>query len=360
MKKIKQIIIGSILLLSINSLFAQNVKLASAFSKSYAAEKNKDYDAAIKALTDSYENTSYEENLRLGWLYYKAGKNKESATYYQNAVKLMPYSIEAKTGLIYPVYAQNQMDELENVYKKILEVDPLDVNSNYQLGYIYYNKKNYDLAKKQFEKIINLYPSGYEPYLRDTWQQINKSEKQSDKVIAAFAKSYDFEYKKDYASAITALKDIYDPKYYDVNLRMGWLNYLSGLNKEAIKYYQIAIDLKPNAIEPRFGINYPLGALGNYDDISKQNKKIVEINPQNSYAKYGLGSYYYSKNDYSAAYQYLEKVVNLYPFSYDGLILYAWANYKTGKTAEAKLLFNKVLMLAPGDTSALQGLALIK
>ncbi len=360
MKKIKHILLGSIIFMSINSTFAQNLKLAGAFSKSYAAEKIKDYDAAIKPLTDAYDNTSYEENLRLGWLFYKAGKNKESMNYYQTAVKLMPYSVEAKTGLIYPVFADNQIEELEGVYKKILEIDPLEINSNYQLGYIYYNKKNYDLAKKQFEKIINLYPSGYEPYLRDTWQQLNKTEKPSDKIIAAFAKSYDFEYKKDYLSAMNSLKDIYDPKYYDVNLRLGWLNYLAGLNKEAIKYYQIAIDLKPNSIEPRFGINYPLTALGNYDEISKQNKKIVELNPQNSYANYGLGAYYYAKNDYTSAYQYLEKVVNLYPFSYDGLILYAWANYKTGKTAEAKLLFNKVLMLSPGDTSALQGLALIK
>ena len=213
MKKIKHIFIAGVLLISINSTFAQNLKLASAFSKSYAAEKNKDYEAAIKALTDNYEAASYEENLRLGWLYYKAGNNKESANSYQIAAKLMPYSVEAKTGLIYPVYAQNQMEELENVYKKILEIDPLDINSNYQLGYIYYNKKSYDLAKKHFEKIINLYPSGYEPYLRDTWQQLNKSEKPTDKIIAAYAKSYDLEYKKDYAGAMAAIKEIYDAKY---------------------------------------------------------------------------------------------------------------------------------------------------
>ena len=192
------------------------------------------------------------------------------------------------------------------------------------------------------------------------FMSINSTFAQNLKLAGAFSKSYAAEKIKDYDAAIKPLTDAYDNTSYEENLRLGWLNYLAGLNKEAIKYYQIAIDLKPNSIEPRFGINYPLTALGNYDEISKQNKKIVELNPQNSYANYGLGAYYYAKNDYTSAYQYLEKVVNLYPFSYDGLILYAWANYKTGKTAEAKLLFNKVLMLSPGDTSALQGLALIK
>ncbi len=360
MKRIKNILLATVLSISINSAFAQNQKLTNAFSKSYDFEKSKDYETAIKALQDDYVSTSYEENLRLGWLYYKDGKNKESENYYRIAVKLMPYSVEAKTGLIYPVYAENNMTSLEEVYKKILEVDAFDINSNYQLGYINYNKKNYSDAKKYFEKIINLYPSGYEPYLRDTWTQINKQDKPSDKIVNAFNKSYDFESKGDYASAMASLKDIYNPKYYDVNFRLGWLNYLSGLYKESTKYYQIAIDLKPASIEPQIGIKSPLIALGNYDEVSKHNKKIIEVDPQNSYANYGLGAYYYSKNDFASAYQYLEKVVNLYPFSYDGLILYAWANFKTGKTAEAKLLFNKVLMLAPSDTSALQGLALIK
>ena len=72
-------------------------------------------------------------------------------------------------------------------------------------------------------------------------------------------------------------------------------------------------------------------------------------------------SYDYEKNkDYTSAYKYFEKVVNLYPFGYDALLMYAWTNFQTGKTREAKILFNKVLMLSPGDTSALEGLGLIK
>jgi Flp pilus assembly protein TadD len=52
-------------------------------------------------------------------------------------------------------------------------------------------------------------------------------------------------------------------------------------------------------------------------------------------------------------------VVNLYPFDYDGLLMYAWSNLQIGKFKEAKILFNKVLMLSPNDKSALEGLAII-
>jgi len=53
-------------------------------------------------------------------------------------------------------------------------------------------------------------------------------------------------------------------------------------------------------------------------------------------------------------------VVNLYPFGYDGLLMFAWTNLKAGKLREAKILFNKVLMYSPGDKSALEGLSYIK
>jgi Flp pilus assembly protein TadD len=38
----------------------------------------------------------------------------------------------------------------------------------------------------------------------------------------------------------------------------------------------------------------------------------------------------------------------------------AWTNFRLTKYKEAKQLFNKVLLLAPNDASALEGIALIK
>jgi Flp pilus assembly protein TadD len=40
--------------------------------------------------------------------------------------------------------------------------------------------------------------------------------------------------------------------------------------------------------------------------------------------------------------------------------MFAWTNYKLGKYREAKLLFQKVLLLSPDDASAKEGLNLIK
>jgi len=56
---------------------------------------------------------------------------------------------------------------------------------------------------------------------------------------------------------------------------------------------------------------------------------------------------------------YFQKLTELYPFDYDGLLMYAWTNLKLGKTREAQALFDKVLLRSPRDTSALHGLQLL-
>lgn len=183
---------------------------------------------------------------------------------------------------------------------------------------------------------------------------------QSEKLSEAFSQSYQYENKADYTKAISTLKSVYDEKSYEINLRLGWLHYEAGLFTESMAYYQKAIDLMPYSIEAKLGYVYPASALGNWDPVMTQYKRILEADPQNSTVNYRIGMIYYGKKDYQNAYKHFQKVVNLYPFGYDALLMFAWTNYFTGKTKEAKVLFNKVLLVSPGDSSALEGLGLIK
>jgi tetratricopeptide (TPR) repeat protein len=176
----------------------------------------------------------------------------------------------------------------------------------------------------------------------------------------AFSKSYQYKNRGNFTDAITTLKTVYQEDSYEINLRLGWLNYLGGFFTESTAYYQKAIKLKPYAIEAKFGFVYPAAALGNWDQVIAQYQEILKIDPQNTIANYRMGSIYYGKLDYATAEKYLEKVVNLYPFDYDSNILYAWTNLKLGRNREAQVLFHKVLLMRPKDSSALEGMGLIK
>lgn len=176
----------------------------------------------------------------------------------------------------------------------------------------------------------------------------------------AFQKSYIQEATGEFSAAAGSLKKVYDEDSYEINLRLGWLTYLSGNFTEAKAYYNNAISLMPYAIEARFGLVYPAAAMGNWTEVIKQYEKILEISPNNSIALHRLGLIYYGREEYELARKQFEKVVNLYPFDYDGLTMLAWSNFKLKNIREATVLFQKALLNTPNGSSALEGLDLLK
>ncbi len=182
----------------------------------------------------------------------------------------------------------------------------------------------------------------------------------TENVIKAFETSYVLEKKGEFKQAADELKKVYFDKSYPINLRLGWLEYNAGLFDESAAHYQKALNLNTYSEEAKFGLIYPKAAQGKWAEVINLYNKILSVSPNNTTANYRLGLVYYGKKDYQKALKLFEKVVNLYPFGYNGLLMYAWTNYMLGKTKKAKILFNKVLMLSPNDESATEGLGLIK
>lgn len=183
---------------------------------------------------------------------------------------------------------------------------------------------------------------------------------QQSRLQEAFSQSYKLEAAEDYKNAVNVLSRVYDENNYYVNIRLGWLSYMAGDQTRAVAYYKKAIKLMPLSIEARLGIAYPLSVLGNWDQIINYYLEILKIDPNHSLTNYRLGSIYYNRGKYDKARVYLEKVVNLYPFDYDSLLLLAWTKLNMGQYGEARALFQTVLLNRPNDESALNGLSKIK
>lgn len=179
-------------------------------------------------------------------------------------------------------------------------------------------------------------------------------------IQEAFASSYTLEKAEKYSAAVESLKKVYDESSYEMNVRLGWLSYMSGNFVESANYYNRSILLKPYSVEARLGFVYPAAALGNWEQVINRYNEILKIDAANYTANYRMGGIYYTRKDFAKAYKYFEKLVNMYPFDYDALHMYAWTNFQMGKLREAKVLFNKALMNRPGDASCLEGLSLIK
>lgn len=182
----------------------------------------------------------------------------------------------------------------------------------------------------------------------------------NNNTVSAFSSSYAYETSGEYNKAVEVLRKVYDESSYEINLRLGWLTYQSGLFTESVAFYNKAIALMPMSIEARLGYVLPASAAGNWDQVITRYNEVLKLDPNHYTVNYRMGLIYYGRKDYQAAFRYFEKIVNLYPFDYDALLMTGWTNFQLGKLREAKVLFGKALLNKPGDKSALEGLGLIK
>lgn len=179
-------------------------------------------------------------------------------------------------------------------------------------------------------------------------------------VQKAFKESYTQESNKSYGDAITTLTKVYDENSYEINLRMGWLHYQNKNYSQSQNYYQKAVNLKPYAVEAKLGLVKPLASVESWDKVLQTYDDIIKIDAQNYTANYWAGVIQYNRKKYELAAKLFEKIVNLYPFDYDGNHMLAWTYLNLGRNNDAKVLFTKALLNTPDDASCLEGLGKIK
>jgi tetratricopeptide (TPR) repeat protein len=180
--KVKLTIILSFL--SYITVVSQNdMKILEAFSESYKAETGENYSVAISSLKSVYRADDYAINVRLGWLLLLTKQYTESVSFYDKAIRLKPYAIEARFGMIKALNSLESWDQVKEHYEAILKIDPQNTTSLYWLGILLYNRKDFDNAAKNFEKIVNLYPMDYGSVIMLAWTRLYQGKKLDAKVL---------------------------------------------------------------------------------------------------------------------------------------------------------------------------------
>jgi len=176
----------------------------------------------------------------------------------------------------------------------------------------------------------------------------------------SFTESYGYEAEKKYESAIASINEVKTENCYECYYRLGWLNYAAGKTTEAATNYWAASKIMPAATEPLWGLVTLYAKAEKWADLEKTYLAILKIDIKNTIANYRLGLIYYYRKDYVNAKKYFDVALNLYPTDTDSLLMSAWTSYFLGNIAAAKVLFNKVILLQPSNTSAGEGLKLVK
>jgi tetratricopeptide (TPR) repeat protein len=184
METLKKILLVVSIATAITSAVAQSpAVMQAAFSKSYVSEQAGNYAGAITDLKSVYNAENYTTNIRLGWLSYLTKQYTESIRYYEKAILLKPYAIEARFGCVKPLSAIESWEKVKANYLQIIRIDPKNVTANYWLGVIYFNKKDYANAAKLFLINVNLYPLDYDSTNMLAWSMLYSNKSADAKVM---------------------------------------------------------------------------------------------------------------------------------------------------------------------------------
>lgn len=180
----KLVLILFVTFVTISGTEAQNdAIIRSAFSESYKAEISGNYAVSVSEIKSVYQADNYNMNARLGWLLFLSKQYTESVTYYEKALRLKPYVLEARFGLIKALNALESWDKVKEQYEYILKIDGQNTTALYWLGVLLYNRKDYDGASRNFEKIVNLYPMDYGSVIMLGWSRYYQGKIPDAKVL---------------------------------------------------------------------------------------------------------------------------------------------------------------------------------
>ncbi|HEY3296440.1 MAG TPA: tetratricopeptide repeat protein [bacterium] len=147
---------------------------------------------------------------------------------------------------------------------------------------------------------------------------------------------------------------------YAVVLRFGWLEYMNAKYDLAEKYYRQAVAAAPKSVEALLGLTLPLAAVQDWTQVEATYHKVLALEPVNYTAHLRLGQMYMNRGDNNAAAAHFANALEHYPAAYEAVLSSGWNEFSLGNKDAARRLFERALMMSPGDTSALRGLSGLK
>jgi tetratricopeptide (TPR) repeat protein len=184
MEIMKKLFTFFVTIATISTCYGQTeVELQAAFGASYKSELSGNYAVSVSEIRSVYKPDNYNMNARLGWLLFLSKQYTESITYYDRAIKLKPYVLEARFGMIKALNALESWDKVKEQYENILKIDDQNTTALYWLGVLLYNRKDYETSARNFEKIVNLYPMDYGSVIMLAWARYYQGKTTDARVL---------------------------------------------------------------------------------------------------------------------------------------------------------------------------------
>jgi FkbM family methyltransferase len=251
---------------------------------------------------------------------------------------LFNMNAELKKAIQY--HQSGQLQKAEEIYKKVLEINPDHSDSLHLSGIIAHQSGKNDIAANLINRAIQTRPD--EPVYYLSLGSVYKAQGRLDEAILSYQKA--MELKPDYAEAYNSL---------------GVAFYAQGRLDEAILHYKKALQLNPDFAMAYNNIGVVFKDQGRLDKAIWNYKKVLELNPDLVEAYDNLGVAFYTQDRLDEAISCFQKALELnpdYAKAYNNLGI---AFYPQGKLEEAALNYQKALELNPDYAEAYNNLGAV-
>jgi tetratricopeptide (TPR) repeat protein len=196
----------------------------------------------------------------------------------------------------------------------------------------YTDSISFDRAIRFFTEAIELEPTFAEAY----------ANRAKARLWGIAARYYDRSVLEDCRKDIEKAFEL-DENLPEALVAMGFYNFLGKREyKEALKYFNKAIELKPDNNEYLFYISRIHSSLGNWDKVRNQVDKVFESNPRNVLFLTNMGITYVYLGDFFRAIECQDRAINLNPEWYAPYLNKALTLHVMGRIPEAQFVMEQV------------------
>lgn len=283
-------------LLTARREYPKNADVAIAYADLRSREETEQsYKAAEVIYKDVLSRD--EEDTRalygLGWLYEKQEKFEEAAAQYKEVAAIRPDDFMAVNSYGYVLYKQGRISDAQVQFKKATDLNPDYVTAVLNLGATYDVQAKYNDGIKLYEKVLATKGLG-----RNMRALINCA--------------FDYEALGVFPKALKMLLAAHkiDPKDHKLVVWIGDNHYFQKKMKDAVSWYQKAIELEEKYFFAWRGLGYALARLKRWEDCVKALEKANSLDEDDLDVMVALGDIYQHEiEDLEAALKWYQEYV---------------------------------------------------
>jgi tetratricopeptide (TPR) repeat protein len=240
------------------------------------------------------KNLTVDETFSLAVQNHQNNNLQDAQNYYQKVLKIDPSHVSTLYNLGFIFKALSEYQKAKSYFEKVIGINPTYANAHYNLGNIFKDSGQYQKAKSCYEKTIEI-----DPNLVDAHNNLGIIFKD----LGEYQKA-----KECYEKAIEI-----NPNYANAHNNLGVLFKELGEYQKALSFYEKAIKIDPNHVDAHNNLGVILQELGEYQKAKSCYEKVIEINPNYANAHNNLGVILQELGEYQKAIGCFKKTIEIDP-----------------------------------------------